>query len=121
MPTNDDIFDRNILSNFNDIFKSMNIGEYQIATAIQNFSLPPLDFDTREKLSTDGMLAAEDFADEWIEIAEPQLYFKYKKNVVIMYQHDQFLTQYDYDRQRYRPFHLCFCQALQDAHEKKSL
>ena len=46
---------------------------------MQNLSLPPLDFDTREKLSTDGMLAAENFADEWIEIAEPQLYFKYKK------------------------------------------
>ena len=54
----------------------MNISEYQIVTAIQNFSLPSLDFETREKLSTDGMLAAENFDDEWIEIAEPQLYFK---------------------------------------------
>ena len=115
---NDEILDRNILSDFQNIFKAMNISEYQIVTAIQNFSLPSLDFETREKLSTDGMLAAENFDDEWIEIAEPQLYFKYKKNVVIMYQCDQFLTQYDYNQQRYRPFHLCFCQALQDAHEK---
>ena len=34
-----------------------------------------------------------------------------------MYRHDQFLTQYDYNHQRYRPFHLCFCQALKDANE----
>ena len=118
MLNNDEILDRNILSDFQNIFKAMNISEYQIVTAIQNFSLPPLDFETREKLATDGLLVAENFADEWIEIAEPQLYFKYAKNVVIMYQCDQFLTQYDYNQQRYRPFHLCFCQALQDAHEK---
>ena len=75
----DEILDRNILSDFQNIFNAMNISEYQIVTAIQNFSLPPLDFETREKLSTDGLLETENFADEWIEIAEPQLYFKYKK------------------------------------------
>ena len=118
MKISKEILDEEILSNFKNIFQAMNIGEYQIITAIQNISLPPLDFETREKLSTDGLLAAENFADEWIEIAEPQLYFKYKKNVVIMYQRDQFLTQANYNQKRYRPFHLCFCQALRDAHEK---
>lgn len=113
----DDILDQNILSDFKNIFKAMNISEYQIITEIQNFSLPPLDFETREKLSTEGV-TFENFSDEWIEIAEPQLFFKYKKNVVIMYQLDQFLTQADYDKKNYRAFHLCFCQALRDAHEK---
>ena len=118
MQTNDELLDRNILSNFQNIFKAMNIRDYQIVTAIQNISLPTLDFETREQLLNDGLIAAENFADEWIEIAEPQLHFKYKKHVVIMYQRDQFLTQADYNNGRYRPFHLSFCSALQSAHEK---
>ena len=118
MKTNDDILDRNILAPFEKTFRAMGIGDYQIATAIQDFSLPPLDFDTREKLLTDGLLATENFADEWIELAEPQLYFKYKKRVVIMYQRDQLLTRENYAQRRYRPYHLCFCNALREAHEK---
>lgn len=118
MKTNDDILDRNILAPFEKTFRAMGIGDYQIATAIQDFSLPPLDFDTREKLLTDGLLATENFADEWIELAEPQLYFKYKKRVVIMYQRDQLLTRENYAQRRYRPYHFCFCKALREAHEK---
>ena len=69
MQTNDELLDRNILSNFQNIFKAMNIRDYQIVTAIQNISLPTLDFETREQLLNDGLIAAENFADEWIEIA----------------------------------------------------
>ena len=118
MKTNDDLIDRNILAPFDETFRAMGISKYQILTAIQDFSLPSLDFDTREKLSTDGLLVAGNFADEWIELAEPQLYFKYKKRVVIMYQRDQLLTQENYAQRRYRPYHLCFCKALREAHEK---
>lgn len=118
MKTTDELLDRNILAPFDKIFREMGIGNYQIVTAIQDFSLPPLDFEIHEKLSTDGLLAAENFADEWIELSEPQLYFKYKKRVVIMYQRNQILSPENYAQRRYRPYHLCFCKALREAHGK---
>ena len=115
---NTDDLDENILFTFKKVFNALDISDYQIQTAIQDLSLPPLDFDTREQLAHDGLLAAENFADEMIELAEPYLYFKYKKRVVFLYQRDQFLLKSEYEKQKYRPFHLCFCHALRSAQEK---
>lgn len=118
MKANNILLDRNILAHFDGIFSAMDISDAQIVDAIQDIDLPPLDIITRNELSMDGTFAAENFADEWIELAEPQLFFKYKKRVVIMYQRDQFLTAENYAQRRWRPYHLCFCKALRDAHEK---
>ena len=118
MKANNILLDRNILAHFDGIFRAMDISDAQIVNVIQDIDLPPLDIITRNELSTDGTFATENFADEWIELAEPQLFFKYKKRVVIMYQRDQFLTAENYAQRRWRPYHLCFCKALRDAHEK---
>lgn len=96
----------------------MNISERRVQLEMENLKLPPLDFDTRNKLQFDGVELEEDIFAKPPEILNPQLYFKYEERPVIMYLRDQYLTQANYNSGKLRPFHLCFCSALREAEQK---
>ena len=117
MRDTEDLLDKNILAPFNDILKAMNISENRLKISIDDIErrLPQLDYDESYNLEFDGLEIDKDFVFELPDNEEPQLYFKYKQRTVIMYQKDQFLTATEYRQQKYRPYHLCFCSALQEA------
>lgn len=107
-----------ILAPFQNIFKAMNISERRLLITLNDLELPPLDSEIQYQLEFDGLATPEEFSFELPEILTPQLYLKYEQRPVIVYQRDQFLTQREYEQGKLRPFHLCFCKALRDAHSK---
>ena len=110
--------DAEILAPFQNIFKAMKLSQRRLELEALNLELPPLDSEIQYQLEYDGLATPEDFSFELPEILTPQLYLKYEQHPVIVYQREQILTQRDYEQGKLRPFHLCFCQALRDAHSK---
>ena len=110
--------DAEILAPFQNIFKAMKISQRSVELEALNLELPPLDSEIQYQLEFDGLEEPEDFSFELPEILAPQFYLKYEQRPVIVYQRDQFLTRSEYEKGKLRPFHLCFCPALREAHEK---
>ena len=64
--------DEAITDYFANTLSAMNISEHNIKSVMYDMGLPALDFAEREQLSGDGIEITPDFADENIEMAEPQ-------------------------------------------------
>ena len=107
--------DEAITDYFANTLSAMNISDHDIKSVMYDMGLPALDFAEREQLSGDGIEITPDFADENIEMAEPQQFMKYKKRFIVLYIKDQFLKYGRYMYGNYNPFHVCWCNALKQA------
>lgn len=103
-----------VLQVFSDVLKTMDITEEDIKIAYGRMRLPKIDYALELKLRTTGLEVENGLRNENIEFCKPNSFIFYKQRPMIVYIKDQYQTIEKYNRQKFNPFHICYCEQLQE-------
>lgn len=110
-----EIFDTDIYNLFNNVLNKLHISKDDIHLKMYDFTLPEIPQDEHAMLrSSEGMDIPEDIMKK-VDTMQPDGLMYYKSRPVLVYQRDQYISFQRYYENKYNPYHICYCKALEDA------
>ena len=110
-----------VLQAFSDVLRRMDITDEDVRIASRKLQLPKIDHALELKLKTTGLEVENGLRNENIEFCSPNSFIFYKRRPMMVYIKDQYHSMEQHEKGKFNPFHICYCEQLQENIRKNKL